>query len=44
VYLTRVFGDFHGDTRLDDGWLDGFTLVDEEPPTQQYQFQTYERI
>jgi dihydrofolate reductase len=44
VYLTRVFGDFHGDTRLDDGWLDGFRLVDEEPATQLYQFQTYERI
>jgi dihydrofolate reductase len=44
VYLTRVFGDFHGDTRLDDGWLDGFTLIDEEPATEQYQFLTYERI
>jgi dihydrofolate reductase len=44
IYLTRVFGDFNGDTRLDEGWLDGFTLTDSEPATQQYQFLTYERI
>jgi dihydrofolate reductase len=44
IYLTRVFGDFNGDTRLDEGWLDGFTLTDAEPATEQYQFLTYERI
>jgi dihydrofolate reductase len=43
VYLTRVFGDFSGDTVLEPGWLDGFKLVEEEPSTEQYQFRTYER-
>jgi dihydrofolate reductase len=44
VYVTRVRGEFDGDRSLDPGWLDGFSLVDEERPTDGYQFQTYERV
>jgi len=43
IYLTRVFGRFEGDTRLRPDWLDGFTLVAEEPAAPQYQWLTYER-
>jgi dihydrofolate reductase len=44
IELTRVFGDHEGDIRLDPGWLDGFRLINEEPPAAEYQWQTYERI
>jgi dihydrofolate reductase len=43
IYLTRVIGRFDGDTRLRPDWLDGFSLVAEEPATPQYQWLTYER-
>jgi dihydrofolate reductase len=42
VQLTRVAGQVEGDTRLDDGWLDGFRLV-EEDPRDGFSFETYER-
>jgi dihydrofolate reductase len=43
VHLTRVFGVHDGDTFLDPGWLDGFTLVGRETATPEFQWQTYER-
>src|SRR5262249_56874999 len=43
IHLPRVFGQFEGDTRLRADWLDGFTLIAEEPATPQYQWLTYER-
>jgi dihydrofolate reductase len=42
VQLTRVVGEVAGDTRLDNGWLDGFRLV-EEDPRDGFSFETYER-
>jgi len=42
VQLTRVAGEVDGDTHLDDGWLDGFRLV-EEDPRDGFSFETYER-
>lgn len=47
VYLTRVHADIPGDTALPAGWLDGFTLVAEEPgPAGPIPFTwlTYERV
>jgi dihydrofolate reductase len=44
VHLTRVFGVHDGDTFLDPGWLDGFTLVHKEAATPEFQWQTYERV
>ena len=42
IQLTRVVGEVDGDTRLDDGWLDGFRLV-EADPRDGFSFETYER-
>ena len=43
IYLTRVAGRFEGDTRLRPDWLEGFTLVAEEPATPRFQWLRYER-
>lgn len=47
VYLTRVFGRFPGDTRMPEGWLEGFDLADQGRSMSDgevgYRFETYER-
>jgi dihydrofolate reductase len=42
IQLTRVSTPHDGDTRLPAGWLDGFTVV-EEDPREGFTFLTYER-
>jgi dihydrofolate reductase len=48
VYLTRLHREVAGDTRMPDGWLDGFALVSREDragdgPGGGYSFLVYER-
>lgn len=42
IYLTRVHATVEGDTRMPEGWLTGFVLVDEQPQSL-FTYLTYER-